>query len=72
MRRFGRDFRISLSSSDTPVDLPTPVEPSTAKCLREHFLDVDIGDDGGILLQRADIDLVRSARRIDRCAAPGW
>ncbi len=33
MRRFGRDFRISLSSSDTPVDLPTPVEPSTAKCL---------------------------------------
>ena len=28
----GRAFRISLSSSDTPVDLPTPVDPSTAKC----------------------------------------
>ena len=34
--------------------------------LGEHFLDVDIGDDRGILLQGADIDLVRSARRIDR------
>ena len=33
MRRFGGDFRTSLRSSDTPVDLPTPVEPSTAKCL---------------------------------------
>ncbi|OIQ64824.1 hypothetical protein GALL_536230 [mine drainage metagenome] len=34
--------------------------------LGEHFLDIDIGDDGRILLQGADIDLVRSARRIDR------
>ena len=34
--------------------------------LGEHFLDIDIGDDGGILLQGADIDLIRSGRRIDR------
>ena len=34
--------------------------------LGEHFLDIDIGDDGRILLQGADIDLVRSGRRIDR------
>ncbi len=34
--------------------------------LREHLLDVDIGDDGRILLQGADIDLIRAARRIDR------
>src|SRR3977135_969563 len=32
IRKFGRDLRISFSSSDTPLDLPTPVEPSTAKC----------------------------------------
>ena len=36
------------------------------KVLREHFLDVDIGDDRRILLQRADVDLVRSARGVDR------
>ncbi len=34
--------------------------------LGQHFLDIDIGDDGVILLQGADIDLVRSGRRIDR------
>ncbi len=34
--------------------------------LGKHFLDVDIGDDRTILLQRADIDLVRAARRIHR------
>ncbi|MGY3492604.1 hypothetical protein ACVW1B_002023 [Bradyrhizobium sp. USDA 4502] len=34
--------------------------------LGQHLLDVDIGDDRTILLQRADIDLVRAARRIDR------
>ena len=34
--------------------------------LGEHFLDVDIGDDGAVLLQGADIDLVRAGRRIDR------
>ena len=34
--------------------------------LGEHFLDIDIGDDGGVLLQGADIDLVGSGRRIDR------
>ncbi len=33
--------------------------------LGEHFLDIDIGDDGFVLLQGADIDLVRSAWRID-------
>ena len=34
--------------------------------LGQHFLDVDIGDDGAVLLQGADIDLVRAGRRIDR------
>ena len=34
--------------------------------LGEHFLDIDIGDDGGILLQGADIDLVGAGRGIDR------
>src|SRR6185369_5084333 len=33
--------------------------------LGKHLLDVDIGDDGAVLLQGADIDLVRPARRID-------
>ena len=33
--------------------------------LGEHFFDIDIGNDRGILLQRSDIDLVRSAGRID-------
>jgi len=40
--------------------------------LTEHLLDVDIGDDGLILLQGADIDLIRSGRGIDRFEAPGW
>jgi hypothetical protein len=31
----------------------------------KHLLDIDIGDDGAVLLQGADIDLVRPARRID-------
>ncbi len=35
------------------------------KMLGQHFLDVDIGDDRAVLLQRADIDLVGSARRVD-------
>ena len=39
--------------------------------LGEHFLDVDIGDHGLVLLQGADIDLVRSARRIDRAKVLG-
>jgi hypothetical protein len=34
--------------------------------LREHLFDIDIGEDGRVLLQGADIDLVRSARGIDR------
>jgi hypothetical protein len=34
--------------------------------LGKHLLDIDIGDDGRILLQGSDIDLVRSGRRIDR------
>ena len=34
--------------------------------LGQHFLDVDIGDDGAVLLQRADIDLVGAGGRIDR------
>ena len=34
--------------------------------LGEHFLDIDIGDDGRILLQGADIDLIRAGRRINR------
>jgi len=34
--------------------------------LGEHLLDVDIGDHRAVLLQGADIDLVRPARRIDR------
>src|SRR5258708_16639406 len=34
--------------------------------LTEHFLDVDIGDDRRILLQRADVYLIRSRRRVDR------
>src|SRR6185295_15560409 len=33
--------------------------------LGKHFLDIDIGDDGSVLLQRADIDLVGAARRVD-------
>src|SRR6185369_1354115 len=33
--------------------------------LGEHLLDVDIGDHRAVLLQGADIDLVRPARRID-------
>src|SRR6202012_1533232 len=36
------------------------------KMLGQHFLDIDIDDNGRILLQGADIDLVRPARRIDR------
>jgi hypothetical protein len=34
--------------------------------LGQHFLDVDIGDDGAVLLEEADIDLVRAGRRVDR------
>ncbi len=34
--------------------------------LGEHFLDIDIGNDGGILLKGADVDLIRSGRRINR------
>src|SRR4029078_3877916 len=33
--------------------------------LGKHFLDIDIGDHGSVLLQRADIDLVGAARRVD-------
>jgi hypothetical protein len=33
--------------------------------LGKHLLDIDIGDDGAVLLQGADIDLVGAARRID-------
>ena len=33
-RRSGRALRICRSSSATPLDLPTPVVPNTAKCLR--------------------------------------
>ncbi|MGY3422114.1 hypothetical protein ACVWZW_002589 [Bradyrhizobium sp. F1.13.4] len=36
------------------------------KVLGEHFLDVDIGDDGAVLLEEADIDLVGAGRRVDR------
>ena len=39
--------------------------------LGKHFLDVDIGDHGLVLLQGADIDLVRPARRIDRAKVLG-
>ena len=39
--------------------------------LGKHLLDIDIGDDGAVLLQGADIDLVRSARRIDRAKVLG-
>jgi hypothetical protein len=70
IRGLGLDFRISLSSSETPVDLPTPVEPSIAKCLTAA-LDIDIGDDRGILLQGADIDLIRSNRGINRAKVLG-
>src|SRR3978361_1830651 len=34
--------------------------------LAEHFLDVDIGNDGLILLQGSDVDLIRSRWRVDR------
>src|SRR3984885_11597379 len=34
--------------------------------LGEHFLDIDIGDHGPVLLQRADGDLIRSGRCINR------
>ncbi len=33
--------------------------------LGKHFLDIDVGNDRRILLQRADIDLIRAARRVD-------
>src|SRR6185436_18159525 len=33
--------------------------------LGQHFLDVDIGNHRAVLLQRADIDLVRAARGVD-------
>jgi hypothetical protein len=33
--------------------------------LGEHLLDIDIGDHGLVLLQRANIDLVGAARRVD-------
>jgi hypothetical protein len=34
--------------------------------LGEQLLDIDIGDDRGVLLQGADVDLIRSNRCIDR------
>ena len=34
--------------------------------LVEHFLDIDIGRDRRVLLQRADVDLVDTFRRVDR------
>ena len=55
-----------MSSSDTPLDLPTPVDPEHREMLGEHVVDVDIGDDGAVLLQEADIDLVGAGRRVDR------
>ena len=36
------------------------------KMLGKHFLDIDIGDDRAVLLQGSDVDLVRSAGRVDR------
>ncbi|MGY4470569.1 hypothetical protein ACVWWK_006278 [Bradyrhizobium sp. LB9.1b] len=46
--------------------MPTPVDHQDREVLGEHFLDVDIGDDGAILLKEADIDLVGAGRRVDR------
>ena len=34
--------------------------------LAEHFLDIDIGNDGLILLQGSDVDLIRTRRGVDR------
>ena len=66
MRRFGRDFRISFEQQRHAGRFADAGRAEHREMLGEHFLDVDIGDDGAVLLQGADIDLVRSARRIDR------
>src|SRR5947209_1776611 len=59
MRRFGRDLRISFNSSETPVDLPTPVDACAGDIIvgaRQVLAGRvgDHGDDGGGAAADAD------------------
>ena len=65
MRRSGRDFRSSCRMIATPEDLPTPVVPSTAKCLPTISVPLMIAADAGVLLQMADIDRARAGHLVD-------
>ena len=54
IRRSGCSSRIFCRMIATPFDLPTPVVPSTAKCLLTRLLDVDLRRNRVVLLQHAD------------------
>jgi len=75
-RRAGRPVKSaepskSHSAAAIPLDLPTPVEPKHREVLGEHSSTSTIGNDGGILLQGADIDL-SDPTRIKPFEAPDW
>ena len=50
--------------SATPLDLPTPVVPSTREVLAQHLVDIDADRDGLVLLELADLDDAR-VRRVE-------
>ena len=54
MRTFGCASRTALRMTATPLDLPTPVEPSTAKCLLSISSMRDARGDRLVVMQRAD------------------
>ncbi len=65
MRRFGRVSRIFCRMMATPLDLPTPVAPTMAKCRLTRLIDVDVHADVGVLLQVADMRMVGVGRAVD-------
>ena len=50
----------------TPLDLPTPVAPTMAKCRLTRLVDVDVHADFGVLLQVADMRMVGIGRAVDQ------
>ena len=67
--RRAREMRWRISA--TEVDLPVPVEPSTAKCLREHRVDVERAADVVGRIDGADLDVRLVARGEDRAQILG-
>ena len=66
IRRSGRDSQHLVQQQRHAARLADAGRAEHREMLGQHLLDIDIGDDGRILLQGADIDLIRSGRRIDR------